>query len=192
MASTGLKKNLLRELDLYSGEWGFERRSDRFYGERYDQCIPVGRKSLTLNSHLRKPTLVLDPATASVRLDKVEEEVFRLEEKNELLSERDALQRNTIGLRLAGNEILNIATNCFAIATEDDCVIVGRRYATEMLRKAERFWAEVSTPEAILEKLSDVPGKARDYAGTYLFAAVRAIALAKNSQWSRSGSTPCF
>jgi hypothetical protein len=165
MSSTKLKRNLLRELDIFFGERGFEPRSDRFYGDRYDRFVQNGRKSLTVNSHFRKPELVLDPPTASIRLDNVEEEVFRFEVKSELLSEHDALQCNTIGFRSAGNEILNVVTNRYAITTEDDCLVVARRYATEILRKAERLWEEVPTEEAILERLSDVPGKAREYAG---------------------------
>ena len=179
MSSIKLRKSLLKELDLLFGEQGFNRRSDRFYGDRYDRLVEGGRKSITPNSHFRKPALVLDPPTVSIRLDKVEEEVFRFEEKSELISEHDALQRNTIGFRLAGNEILNVATNRYAITTEEDCQVVARKYVTEMLRKAERFWAEVPTEQAILERLSNVPGKAREYAGTDLFAAERAIALAK-------------
>ena len=179
MSVIRIKKRLLRELDLSFSEVGFKRKSDHFYGDRYDCAINGGRKSVTINSHIRKETLVLDPATASIRLDKVEEEVFKFEEKSELLSESDALQRNTIGLRLAGREIFNIATNRYVITTEDECVTVARRYAAEMLHKAERFWAELPTEASILERLSDVPGKAREYAGTDLFAAVRAITLAK-------------
>lgn len=179
MSANLLKKRLFAELDSFFKERGFQRKSDRFYGERYDLAIEGGRKSLIISTHLRKPALVLDPATASIRLDKVEEEVFKFEERNELLSEYDALQRNTIGLRLSGSEIVNIATNRYAMATEGDCVTVAQKYATEMLRKAEVFWAKFPNQESILEKLSDVPGKARDYAGSDLFAAVRAVTLAK-------------
>ena len=179
MSANALKKKLLVELDIFFGERGLQRRSDRFFGDRYDCAVQGGRKSIAINAHFRKQALVLDPATAGIRLDKVEEEVFRFEEKSELLSEHDALQRNTISLRLAGSEILNTVTNRYAISTEDGCVIVARKYATEMLRKAERFWAEVPTEGAILEKLSGVSGKAREYAGTDFFAAIRAITLVK-------------
>jgi hypothetical protein len=173
------KKQLFKELDAFFEERGFKRHSDRFYGDRYDRPIAGGRHSLAIASHVRKPVVVLDAAFAGIRLEAIEEEVFRFEEKNELVSERDALQRNTIGLRLAANELFNITSNRYTIGTERDCSIIAEKYAQAMLERAERFWKEFSSSDAILAKLSDVPGKARDYAGTDIFSSERAVVLAK-------------
>jgi hypothetical protein len=173
------RKQLLKEFDTFLGNRGFNRHSDRFYGDRYDRPRIGGRQSISIASHLRKPALVLDPAFAGIRLDAVEEEVFRFEEKTGLVSDHDALQRNTIGLRLEANEVLNIATNRYAITNEKDCPIIGERYIREMLERAERFWNEFSNSDVILATLKQVPGKARDYAGTDLFASERAIVLMK-------------
>lgn len=177
--ATSLKQRLLKELDRCLGEQGFTRQSDRFYGDRYDRAIDGGRQSLALASHKRNRALILDPAFASIRLDEVEDDVFRFEEKNELVGNQDALQRNTIGLRLDKHELLKIITGKYAIVTEDDCTRVGNEYARQMLDLADRFWKSVSTPEAILAKLADVPGDARKHAGTDVFAAMRAIVLTR-------------
>jgi hypothetical protein len=173
------RKQLLREFDTFFGDRGFRRHSDRFYGDRYDRLTAGGRQSLSIASHVRKSAVVLDPALAGIRLDAVEEEVFQFEEKSELVSERDALQRNTVGFRLAAHELFNIASNRYAISTEHDCPIITERYAREMLERAERFWKEFSSANVILTILSDVPGKALDYAGTDLYASERAIVLTK-------------
>jgi hypothetical protein len=180
------KKQLLKEFDTYLGPRGFKRRSDRFYGDRYDRQGVGGRQSLSIASHLRKPALVLDPAFAGIRLDAVEEEVFRYEEKTELISDHDALQRNTIGLRLDARELINIASNRYTINSEKDCEIVGQRYIREMLERAERFWSDFSSIDVILSVLKQVPGKGRDYAGTDLFASERAIVLAKQQHGMRT------
>lgn len=174
-----LKTQLLKELDRRFGEQGFTRSSDRFYGDRYDRATPGGRQSIVLASHMRQRVLVLDAAVASVRLDEVEKEVFRFEQKSELLNEHDALQRGTVGKRLDKHELLKIATGRFAIATAVDCQKVAEKYANEMLSRAEQFWKLVPTPRAILVCLAEVPGQAREYAGTDFFAATRAVVLTR-------------
>lgn len=181
-----LKKLLLKEFDSYLGPKGFKRRSDRFYGDRYDRPITGGRQSLLIASHLRKPALVLDPALAGIRLDEVEEEVFRYEEKTQLISDHDALQRNTIGLRLDAGELISIASNRYTVTSERDCEVLGQKYAREMLERAERFWSDFSSLDAILSVLKQVTGKGRDYAGTDLFASERAIVLTKQQHGVRA------
>jgi hypothetical protein len=173
------KRDLLEEFDRYFGKQGFRRSSDRFYGDRYDRVISGGRQSIALCSHVRRPALVLDPAFASIRLDEVEKEVFRFEQNNELINEHDALQRGTIGARLDKHEILNIAIGRYTIIEADDCQRVGNRYASNMLKMAERFWKLFPSSEAILAILAKVPGEARTYAGTDFFAATRAIVLTR-------------
>jgi len=174
-----LKRGILRELDRHFNERGFTRSSDRFYGDRYDRAIPGGRQSLAVNSRFRKSAFVLDPAFASIRLDEVENEVFRFEPNSELVSEHDVLHRSTIGIRLDKHEMLKIVTGRYEITSVDQAQRVAERYATDMLRMAERFWKLVPDHEAILAKLAKVPGEARTYAGTDLFAATRAIVLVR-------------
>ena len=174
-----LNTQLLKELDRRFGEQGFIRSSDRFYGHRYDRATPDGRQSIALAFHMRQRALVLDPAFASVRLDEEEREVFQFEQKSELVNEHDALQRGTVGKRLDKFELLKTASGRYAIATPDDCQTAGEKYPTEMLKEAERFWEIVPTPEAILARLTDVPGEASKYAGTDFFAATRAIVLTR-------------
>jgi hypothetical protein len=174
-----LKQRLLKELDRSLGERGFTRQSDRFYGDRYDRAIHGGRQSIALASHKRNRALILDPAFAGIRLDEVEDDVFRFEEKSELVGKEDSLRRNTIGVRLDKHELLTVITGRYAIVTEDDCTRVGDKYARQMLGMADRFWKSVPTPQAILAKLTNVPGDAHKYAGTDVFAAMRAIVLTR-------------
>jgi hypothetical protein len=177
--ATSLKLHLLKELDRHFSMQGFTRSSDRFYGDRYDRAISGGRQSIPIASHIRRPALVLDPAFAGIRLDEVEKEVFRFEQKSELINEHDALHRSTIGARLDKYELFKTATGRYAITTVDDCQRVGEKYASDMLSMAEQFWKLVPNPEAILAKLANVPGEARKYAGTDFFAASRAIVLTR-------------
>jgi hypothetical protein len=71
------------------------------------------------------PALVLNPAFAGIRLDEVEKEVFRFEQKSELINEHDALHRGTIGARLDKHELFKTATGRYAITTVGDCQGVG-------------------------------------------------------------------
>ncbi|UWZ84248.1 hypothetical protein [Occallatibacter riparius] len=174
-----LKRHLLREFDHYFNGKGFTRSSDPFYGDRYDRAISGGRQSIAIASHIRKPALVLDPAFASIRLDEVEDEVFRFEQKNELINEHDVLQRATIGTRLDKHELFKSVTGKYAITTVDDCPRLGVQYASEMLSMAERFWQSFPDHEAILAKLANVPGEARKYGGTDFFAGSRAVVLTR-------------
>lgn len=174
-----LKRGILKELDRHFKEQGFIRSSDRFYGDRYDRAIPGGRQSLAVNSHFRKPAFVLDPAFASIRLDEVENEVFRFEPDSELVTEHDVLHRSTIGIRLDKHEMLKIVTGRYEITNVGQCQRIAERYAADMLRMAERFWNLFPDHEAILAKLAKVPGDARTYAGTDLRAATRAIVLVR-------------
>ena len=174
-----LKKQSLIEFDSYLGSKGFNRHSDSFYGERYDRPIPGGRFSLSINWHLRKPVLVLDPASAGIRLDEVEHEVFRFEEPSELISEHDVLQRSTIAFRLAGNEVLNLLTNRYTISRESDCSAIAQKYIQNMFDKAERFWRKFASKEVIFDALSGIPAKARDSTRVEPFSSQRAVTLAK-------------
>jgi hypothetical protein len=174
-----IKQQLLQVLDGCLTEHGFTRQSDKFFGDRYDRPIHGGRQSIAIASHQRGRALVLDPAFAGIRLDHVEHEVFRFEEKNELAGEKDVLWRNTIGSRLDKHELLRLMTGRWVIVNRDDCNRVGNEYARQMLRTADQFWRSVPTPEAILAKLAHVPGKARKYAGTDVIAAMRAIVLTR-------------
>jgi len=174
-----LKRGILKELDRHFNERGFTRSSDRFYGDRYDRAIPGGRQSLAVNAHVRRPAFVLDPAFASIRIDEVENEVFRFERNSEMVTERDALHRSTIGIRLDENELFKTLTGKYQITGVDQCQRVAEKYARDMLRMAEQFWKLVPDYEAILAKLAKVPGQARTFAGTDFFAATRAIVLVR-------------
>jgi hypothetical protein len=174
-----LQNALLKELDQLFKKSGFVRVSSNDHGHRFDAPFPGGRRSIGVNWHIRKPALVLDPPYASITIDEVEQTVAQFEERNPLAKNSDISWRSTVSMRLDQGEILRLLTMKWTLVREDDCLRVATDFVKQTLHNAEVFWESVSSPSAILSKLSDDPSKTRAFALPDYIAAERAIVLAK-------------
>ncbi len=177
MTVSKLKKVLLRELDGRFGELGFNRSSDKFYGDRYDRPIRGGRQSVSLTVYPRKGYLELDLPSISIRFDEVEELVAKFDGPHPLVTPKDIAARATLGTRLEPNNALAVFRKTWVLTEEQDAKRAAEEFVQHVVEKAGPFWEHFSNPAEVLKVLSGDIEDARRYAGTDALAAKNAIAL---------------
>ncbi len=173
-----MKQELLHELDIRFSSLGFNRLSDRFYGESYSRSMPGGRQSISLVMHPRGNSLEIYEPSISIRLDAIENLVARIDDRHPLVAETDIASRSTLGLAWAQNSVL---TTLFKgprrLRKPEDVVRAANQIVSSATEFGNPFWKQFADMAEVLKVLANEDESSSKYSsGTDVIRAKKAIA----------------